>query len=811
MAAETALMSLLDDQSVRANPYPAYESIRAVGPAFRSSLEFWFVSSYPECDRLMRHPDLVRKHENSWELRGEIMGCIGRPWFEQQGRFMLFLDPPDHTRIRGLVRQAFTPRYLQHLRPQIEQRVDELLDRMVEGGGGDLINDLALPLPMMVICDMLGVPVDDRESFRRWTVALAATLEPFPAPEVQDGADEAIVEFESYFSDLIRARRGDPRDDLLSRLIEAEASGDKLNESELILAAILLLAAGFETTTNLIGNGTLALLSNRAQWTKLVEDPSLAPGAVEELLRYDSPVQLATPRVARTAVEVEGGVIEEGQVMIPMVGAGNRDPQRYENPEGLDITRRRRAVELRRRSTLLSGSRSCSYGGGGRVRPAPPALAHSPTGGPRAALEADVEHPRARQSSRKHIGGGPERASCSRARWDDFLMGNLPADERLADWARHIEGLRWPGGVFDAEWTLQWISPELRAFLGDLSDEEIGIGRHALEAFTQDIWLKIIHPDSQMRMFSELAPIVIGHYRKEHRDPRDVLPERFAELLDQVEPAPLRDVASGSFLYIDPEKSVELSDYGVNVLFVNLRDEQGEFAGCLMVSVMAVRPNLMTLLARGNEQMYERMARLIEPRARQAAILFCDLHSSGRLSRRLPSVAYFRLIRELWTKIDEVVADETGIVGKHAGDGASAYFLVDDLRTPSAAAAAAIRAARRIHELSEDVFQAITGSECQMKIGLHWGGSLYMGQLIPGSRLDVTALGDEVNETARLEDVADVGETVVSKQLLEQLTEDDAAAVGIDLEKVTYQLLAEWEGASEKVVRDAGGVAATTL
>ena len=132
MAAETAIMSLLNDQSVRANPYPAYESIRSAGSAFRSSLEFWFVSSYGECDRLMRHPDLVRKHGDSWELRGELMNCVGRPWFEQQGRFMLFLDPPDHTRIRGLVRQAFTPRYLQRLRPQIEDRVEELVHALVD-------------------------------------------------------------------------------------------------------------------------------------------------------------------------------------------------------------------------------------------------------------------------------------------------------------------------------------------------------------------------------------------------------------------------------------------------------------------------------------------------------------------------------------------------------------------------------------------------------------------------------------------------------------------------------------------------------
>lgn len=389
-------------------------------------------------------------------------------------------------------------------------------------------------------------------------------------------------------------------------------------------------------------------------------------------------------------------------------------------------------------------------------------------------------------------------------------MGDLPADERLADWARHIEGLQWAGGVFDSEWKLQWISPELRAFLDNATDEEIGIGRHAVEAFTQDIWLTVIHPDSQTRMFVEIAAPVLGHYYETGRDPRDVLPERFEPLMDEVEPRKLFDVLSSSFEYVDPTSS-DLPAYGVNVLFVTLRDEEGSFVGCVMVSTMAVRPNLMTLLARGNEQMYERMARLVEPGSRQAAILFCDLQASGRLSRRLSSVAYFKLIRELWTRIDSVVAEEKGIVGKHAGDGASAFFLVDDLGTPSSAAAAAIRSARRIHELSEDVFQAITGSQCQMKVGVHWGGSLYMGQLVPGGRLDVTALGDEVNETARLEEIAGVGETLASKQLLEQLNSDDAASVGIDLEKLVYTTVSEWEGAPEKAVRDAGGVAVTAL
>ena len=338
-SAEAAIVGLLSDPATRANPYPAYDTIRAAGGVFRSELGFCFVSSYSEAARLMRHPDLPRQHGESWTRRGELSNSLGRPWFEQQARFMLFVDPPDHTRIRGLVSRAFTPRYLQRLKPQIQERVEHLVDDFAERGGGDLIDSLALSLPMMVICDMLSVPAKDRDSFRKWTIDLAATLEPFPSPEVQDAADAASVAFENYFEALVRERRKNPSDDLLSRMIEVEEAGERLNEQELIATAILLLAAGFETTTNLIGNGTLALLRNRDQWDALVADPSLAARAVEELLRYDSPVQMATPRVARTQIPVDGGVIEEEEPMIPMVGAGNRDPERFQDPHDLDLKR----------------------------------------------------------------------------------------------------------------------------------------------------------------------------------------------------------------------------------------------------------------------------------------------------------------------------------------------------------------------------------------------------------------------------------------------------------------------------------------
>ncbi len=177
----------------------------------------------------------------------------------------------------------------------------------------------------------------------------------------------------------------------------------------------------------------------------------------------------------------------------------------------------------------------------------------------------------------------------------------------------------------------------------------------------------------------------------------------------------------------------------------------------------------------------------------------------------MSSVAYFKLVRRLWMGIDHIVAQETGIIGKHAGDGASAFFLVDDLGAPSAAAAAAIRAARRMHEIGEEVFAEVLDSECMMRIGIHWGGSLFMGQLVPGGRLDVTALGDEVNEAARVEETAEAGQTLVTKQLLERLTPEDAAKLGVDLEKITYQTVAEHPEASEKAVRDAGGIPVTSV
>ena len=333
------ILRLVSDPAARADPYPVYERIRAADGGYLGELGFWFITSYDDCASLMRHPLMKRRHQNSWEMRGAMSNALGRPWFEGASRSMLWLDNPDHARIRGLVSRAFTPRYLARLRPRIEEMVDGLIDRLKGKPRFDLIDDFALALPMMVICEMLGVPSEDRASFRRWTVALAATLEPLPSERVQDAADEASHAFDMYFADLVRKRRGSPGDDLLSELIHVEEEGDRLNEKELIGMSILILGAGFETTINLIGNGMVALLRNPDEWRALVNRPEAAPAVVEEVLRYDSPVQMAPPRVASAPLQLSDRSISEGDTVVAMLGAANRDPDRYEDPATFDISR----------------------------------------------------------------------------------------------------------------------------------------------------------------------------------------------------------------------------------------------------------------------------------------------------------------------------------------------------------------------------------------------------------------------------------------------------------------------------------------
>jgi cytochrome P450 len=254
---------------------------------------------------------------------------------------MLDRDPPDHTRLRALVSKAFTQKALERLRPHIQQIVDGLLRRVEGKGTMDLIEEFAYPLPVQVICEMLGVPVADHERFKGWGLDIARGLDAIMLPPDSEVAKHSIAArhaLSDYFRGLVAERRAAPREDMLSALIAAEEAGDTLNEDELLATCLLLLVAGHETTVNLIGNGTLALLRHPDQLQKLRDNPALIGSAVEELLRYDGPVQ-RTARIPSEDITIGGRTIPKGEMVMPFLGAADRDPAQFPDPDRLDITR----------------------------------------------------------------------------------------------------------------------------------------------------------------------------------------------------------------------------------------------------------------------------------------------------------------------------------------------------------------------------------------------------------------------------------------------------------------------------------------
>ena len=252
---------------------------------------------------------------------------------------MLVLDPPDHTRLRSLVTKAFTARRVADMRPRIRKLVDQQLDRVAGKGGMDVIRDLAHRLPVIVICDMLGIPEEHREAFLAGSNVSGRVLDPVPMTrEELDQANIGTQIGNNYFDQLCELRRKDPQDDLTTELVKAEEAGDRLSTEELRANIGLLFGAGHETTTNLIGNGLLALHRAPEQWQRIKNDPALIPNAVEELLRFDSSVQM-TGRVTNTEIEVGGVTLPAGESVLMLLGAANRDPAHYADPDKLDVGR----------------------------------------------------------------------------------------------------------------------------------------------------------------------------------------------------------------------------------------------------------------------------------------------------------------------------------------------------------------------------------------------------------------------------------------------------------------------------------------
>lgn len=327
-----------------ADPYPFYHRLRAEDPVHRTPMGFWVLTRYDDVVTVL--------HDQRFGRKGfePLLAALFRSGSEQPGLVtsMLFRDPPDHTRLRALVSKAFTPRVVEGMRPHIQEIADRLLDAVRDAKVMDVIADLAYPLPVIVICEMLGVPTADRDTFRQWSLDIARSLDAIgmhaigmlTAPEIVARGNAARRALTEYFRDgLIPERRKRPRADLLSALIAAEEQGDKLSEGELLATCNLLFVAGHETTVNLIGNGLLALLRHPDQLTALRGDPSLIPSAVEELLRYDGPVQ-RTGRIPHADVEIGGKKIAPGEMVVALIGAANRDPARFPDPDRLDITRR---------------------------------------------------------------------------------------------------------------------------------------------------------------------------------------------------------------------------------------------------------------------------------------------------------------------------------------------------------------------------------------------------------------------------------------------------------------------------------------
>ena len=338
-AAQPLLLELLDPRH-RADPYPIYRQLRENGPLLAPASNLAVFTSYTDCEAVLRHPASCSDRLKSTSAQRAIAeGAEPRPLGEPS---FLFLDPPDHTRLRRLVSKAFSPKVVKSLEPDIAQLVDGMLDAVAATGRFEVIADLAHPLPVAVICRLLGVPVEDEPQFSRASDLLAQGLDPFiaftGAPHGFEERLQAGLWLREYLRDLLDQRRAQPRDDLMSGLIAVEEAGDQLTEEEIVATCNLLLIAGHETTVNLIANAVLAMLRHPADWTALGDDAGRAPAIVEETLRYDPPVQLVG-RVAGEDMTIGDARVPKGDNMILLLAAAQRDPAVVDRPDEFDPDR----------------------------------------------------------------------------------------------------------------------------------------------------------------------------------------------------------------------------------------------------------------------------------------------------------------------------------------------------------------------------------------------------------------------------------------------------------------------------------------
>jgi cytochrome P450 len=327
------------DPAFRANPYPFYDVLREQAPVYQTPFETIVLSRYEDVAHTLRSNDFSRdidKNANPPTNPALIRRRTSRG--ENGGASILNLDPPDHTRLRRLVSQAFTPSMIEQLRPRIQRLVDDVLDVAQERGSLELIDELAFPVPFQVISEMLAMPTERSVELRQWSQWLTASLEPTANDEDLDRAEDALSQIIPYLISVIDDRRKHLGTDMLSTLIQVEESGDRMSNQELIAFVLLLYVAGHETTVNLIGNGALALLKNPDQIALWRSSPKIAAVAVDELLRFDGPVQL-TVRVPMVPVRYGDVTVEPGTVVMAVLGAANHDPSMFANPHELHLDR----------------------------------------------------------------------------------------------------------------------------------------------------------------------------------------------------------------------------------------------------------------------------------------------------------------------------------------------------------------------------------------------------------------------------------------------------------------------------------------
>ena len=341
---DTEVDNLLVSREFGADPYPLLRRLREEHPVYWSeSIGGWILTQYDDIITTFKDVD-------PYANEGRLAKVVDYLPPETRARFkafenhyrtkgLIFSDPPDHTRLRTLVTKAFTPRVVESMRTRIQAITDELLDAVQDAGQMDLMRDFAIPLPATVLAEIYGAPVTDRLKIRRWAEALLAFQGVNkPKVEVLERSQTALLEIRAYLAALINERRRQPREDLLSQLLVSESEGDKLTEAELISTSVTLLVAGHETTTSLIGSSIYTLLHHPEQWRLVQDDPNLLRSAIEEVLRYESPVS-RQPRLVKADTELGGNTIRKGQMVFQMLNAANRDPSHFTDPERFDIMR----------------------------------------------------------------------------------------------------------------------------------------------------------------------------------------------------------------------------------------------------------------------------------------------------------------------------------------------------------------------------------------------------------------------------------------------------------------------------------------